>query len=164
MTQNLSSLPPRLLAALSRLYENQGEWRKLIDLLEKRALANPKEGAALHRRVAEIFAERLRLPKNAITAYEAALAEEPADKASWQAISLLYERQQRWADAARALLELVHLTPGPEAATFQLRRAELLSTRLKDPAAAKATLEEALSREPQGDAEREIRTRLAQLN
>lgn len=151
------------MGALIRLYEAQGEWRKLADLLERQAQQGAADAPRLYRRAGEIFAERLRLPRNATTCYEAALAGAPGDRDVLSALAGLYERQQRWPETARTLQSLAQLTQGVEAVPLLLRRAELLASRLRDIIGARGALEEALARGAHGDAEREIRTRLTQL-
>jgi tetratricopeptide (TPR) repeat protein len=87
------------LAALARIYEQQGAWQEL-DAVYQRELENASGDAAeadIRAKIAHIAAERLGQPDRAIETWKAVLDLRGEDPEALHALANLYESQQQWA-------------------------------------------------------------------
>lgn len=128
-------------------------WGELVAALRAAAdeTTEPARASAMLREAGALLERHLGDAPGAISAYERALAIEPATPAIEEALEPLYEREQRWADLA-TLLEKRAQGLGPEEAIAVRRyRAALLSENLNDPDAAAAELEELANDHPEDE-------------
>jgi tetratricopeptide (TPR) repeat protein len=104
----------KALVALDRLYERQGEWRALVDVLRarERGAADKDARRPFMVRAAGVLAEKLTDVPEAILAYRAVLDDFGADKATLSSLETLYEIAERWNDLAEALEAHLGLAEG----------------------------------------------------
>lgn len=93
--------------SLERLYEQQGEWQKLIGVLQARdgAVADEDAQKDIALRIGAIYEEQLEDADNAIIAYNDALSRFGRDAATLGALTRLYEQAGKWQD----LLEVAEM-------------------------------------------------------
>ncbi|MCZ7679509.1 MAG: tetratricopeptide repeat protein [Sandaracinaceae bacterium] len=93
--------------SLERLYEQQGEWQKLIGILQARdgVVADEEEQRAIAHRIGAIYEEQLEDADNAIIAYNDALSRFGRDAETLGALTRLYEQAGKWQD----LLEVAEM-------------------------------------------------------
>ena len=120
------------LMALERLYEAQGRWQPLVEVLERRADLSDDEQAqlSLSRRVGEVYEKRLGSVEDAIAAHRDVVSRFGSDEVSLVALTRLYEQTERWQD----LLEITEMraegTGDPDQRnSFRFEAAELMRTR-----------------------------------
>ncbi|HEX2731717.1 MAG TPA: tetratricopeptide repeat protein [Polyangiaceae bacterium] len=84
--------------ALTRLWEQRGEWRSLAEMMNREAetSTDPELRASLHGRIAELCEVRLGSVEYAIEHHKKALELEPQAVASFKALARLYSQLQRW--------------------------------------------------------------------
>jgi len=151
------------LYGLERLYDREGQWPQLVDVLRRRALV--EESADMRRdtylRVARLIEERLDDRDEAIAAYNQVMDEMGPDQESLRALARLYAAAERWSD-----LHDVYETQEPllqdevEKAQMLFLMGDLLRSRLSEPERAVDKLGEALRINP---AHREARASLEAL-
>jgi golgin subfamily B member 1 len=159
--------------ALERLYEEQGEFAELAEVLNRRIDLRPdsdEEYAELKFRLARVLEARLNQPEQAVDLYreiltivpehpgartqlEARLADEKHGKAAAEILAPMYESSGRWEELARALEVLVRGTRDPgEQKQLLTRIGEVASGPLGDAGRAFDAYMNALRAVP-GDAE-----------
>ncbi len=107
------------LAALERLYEQDGAWEDLVEVLRrKHDQASPIEARELLLRIAELHEQRLADPEEAIGAYLEVLDRDGADARALGELARLYRSAERHAD----LLDVIDR----QAASDPVRRPALL--------------------------------------
>jgi tetratricopeptide (TPR) repeat protein len=117
------------LAGLERLYEQRGEWQKLIGVLQKRdGLAEDEEEArVMARRVGDIYEHKLNDNGSAIAAYNEVLTRFGNDRDTIGALQRVYARTERHQDLLEALEVELELVQNPaERADVRFRAAELM--------------------------------------
>ncbi len=123
------------LHALERLYERQGEWPRLVEILRSREEATDDEGEQrqIAHRIGEIYEEKLQDADNAIIAYNDVLARFGQDTSALDALARLYRTGERWTDLLE-VVEMKYETVDEEADRARLRfeAAELMRTRTGD--------------------------------
>lgn len=140
--------------SLERLYEQEGEWQKLIDVLSARdaAITDEDEQKAIARRIGSIYEEELADPENAIVAYNDLLARFGQDHETLAALSRLYEQAERWEellDVAERVYELAD--QGQVRAAIRFQMGEILRTRTSDLERAVEAYSEVLDLAPDHD-------------
>lgn len=118
--------------SLERLYEQEGEWQKLIEVLQTRdaAITEEDEQKAIAARIGAIYEEELGDVESAIVAYSDLLARFGQDRDTLAALSRLYEQAERWEellDVAEQVYELAEDESARAAIRFQM--GEILRTR-----------------------------------
>jgi len=142
---------PDDLAELAALHAKLGRWRPMLETLTRLAeLTRGTVRATEARRwIAEIYADQLQLPDQAIEAYRAVLAEAPHDVTAWNALAALLERRQRWQELATLLkARAARVEAPPERADLLRRCARVMMDFLGRPGEAAALLREARSLTP----------------
>lgn len=93
--------------SLERLYEQQGDWQKLIGVLTARdgVVADEEEQRSIAHRIGAIYEEQLEDADNAIIAYNDALSRFGRDAETLGALTRLYEQAGKWQD----LLEVAEM-------------------------------------------------------
>ena len=118
--------------SLERLYEQEGEWQKLISVLSARdaAVTDEDEQRAIARRIGAIYEEELGDRENAIVAYNDAIARFGQDHETLAALSRLYEQAERWEDLLE-VAERVHemAVEAPVRAAIRFQMGEIMRTR-----------------------------------
>ncbi len=121
--------------AMEQVLHELERWHDLVELLERRAEV---EGAAgqvqaeltCRAEVAEIWANQLGAPDNAIEALEKILAREPHHLPSLLALARIHEAAERWSEARGALDQASALVAhGPEAAEIHYRLGRIAGAR-----------------------------------
>jgi tetratricopeptide (TPR) repeat protein len=118
---------------MERLLTLQERWHDLIDLLERRAELEARDGnlaAELTSRaaVAETWAKRLGAPESALETLEKILARDPKHVASLLALARIHEGAERWADARAALQRAASgAAAGKETAEIHYRLGRVLA-------------------------------------
>ncbi|MEO0324412.1 MAG: hypothetical protein AAF447_15735, partial [Myxococcota bacterium] len=124
------------MVALERLYARQGEWQRLIGVLQMRdpLMEDAAEQATLARRVGEVYERQLADADSAIVAYNDVLARFGHDAESLRALARLYEAGGKWDDLLEVVEMRLEAAESVEARVEQrFRAAELLRTRIGDP-------------------------------
>jgi tetratricopeptide (TPR) repeat protein len=137
--------------ALERALFDAGDFEAMASLLEEevKLRKTPFERARLTERLGSLLEHRLSRPKDALAAYERALAELPEHPAAIEGRIRLLAGSDEHARVAEELERLAQASAEPQAAVSMLFRAALLRRdRLNDPASALRCLEAALSLEP----------------
>lgn len=104
-----------VLPALKSLLYTHRRWRDLIGVLEHEAeqTADPEARAMARYSIGRLHADRLGNLDEALTAFEAAAAELPADTMILEELARLYERAKRWDKLARTLEALAQKVSVP---------------------------------------------------
>jgi tetratricopeptide (TPR) repeat protein len=141
----------RALSGLERLYDREGQWPELIEVLRRRAVleASADLRRELYLRVARLFEERIGDPAEAIAAYRQVNDEIGADREALGALARLYREAERWTDLLEAYeAEEPLLGERGERARMLFTMGDLLRTRIGDFARAVERLGEALAIDP----------------
>ena len=137
------------LAGLAALHEEQGDWARAVEVLEREIDVEADEGlrADLLVRVGDILRAHLDDPNAATRAYVAAQA--AGGPRVMEKLLTLARQRRDWAEVARLSLALSDLEPHPRGkARRAFLAAEILRDRLGDKEAAAAAFEAALDAEP----------------
>lgn len=119
--------------ALEGLLGKLERWHDLIEILERRADLEASVGdvsaeLAARALVAEIWAQRLGAPDNALEAVGKCLERDPTHVPSLLALARIHEAAERWPDAQSALERAAKLDPGgPARAEIHYRIGRVLS-------------------------------------
>ncbi|MEC7523122.1 MAG: tetratricopeptide repeat protein [Myxococcota bacterium] len=111
--------------SLERLYEQQGRWNDLIEVLRQRdaAVTDADQQKTIAKRVGAIYEDRLEDLDNAIVAYNDVLGRFDRDAETLTALSRLYEQTERWQDlleVAEMVYETVDQPAQRAAVRFQM--------------------------------------------
>ncbi len=137
---------------LDRLFEATGAWDDLIALLDSRASsATEQTKRQLLERMGEVHQAKRNDSQAAVETYERIHAELGPDQRSLAALAALYEKQQRWPEAADVLQELAGRLDGDDAVDMLHRIADVWEQRVDDMDKAQEALRQAYERFP-GDA------------
>lgn len=122
------------LSALERLYEQRGEWDKLVETLQtsERVTGDPSEQRDYGMRIGAIYERQLDDVPNAIATYTDVIARFGREPAALEALARLYGKSQSWDD----LLDVYEMQLEGEGdqgrrATLRFLSAELLRTRIQ---------------------------------
>ncbi len=103
------------LSELGKLYETAGQWRELVDVLERQLRIDPEPSAQipLYTRLGRIQDEELKKERNAVEAYQHVLDLDyeggvHSEKAL-RALSAIYKRSQAWEELVGALSRLIEV-------------------------------------------------------
>jgi tetratricopeptide (TPR) repeat protein len=93
------------LAALEQLFTRTQRWKDLIGVVERRIeqTADPHERESLYATMANIYAERLGRPEDAVGAYRKVLEIDPSSDRALRALDELFTKQKMWSDLAENL-------------------------------------------------------------
>lgn len=93
------------LEALEGVYAGSQQWRKLLDVLEKKArgLEEPAEITEARLRIAEVYEERIGDIDQAIASYAAAREQDAQNLRALKGLERLYARAERWQDLLEVL-------------------------------------------------------------
>ncbi|MFT5355745.1 MAG: tetratricopeptide (TPR) repeat protein, partial [Polyangiales bacterium] len=120
------------LGALERLYTNQEDWPRLIEMLRSRDAAVDDEGEQrqLAVRIGAVYQEKLNDPENAIASFNDALIRFGEDEHVLSSLASLYEGQERWQDLLEVREQQLDAAADPElSASLQFEMAELMRLR-----------------------------------
>ncbi len=151
------------LAALDRLYEQKGEHRELVPILEARArVADDTAGRReFMRRIAVVYADRLGEPGDAIEAYRAMLDEFGTDPGILEALSVLFRAEKRWDDLADNLgMRLDATTDDGERLNLLATLGDLRREHLSNPGGALEAYREITERDPSHERARSALTKM----
>ncbi len=86
------------LDALERIYEREGQWRDLVEVLERKAenTYEQDEQVALHFRMGEIWQQQLGVAERAVGSYRNVLDHDPTHRESLNALEALYAGLDKW--------------------------------------------------------------------
>jgi tetratricopeptide (TPR) repeat protein len=102
---------PLALGALADLHEQGGEWRELVDILERqvRITDHPQERIPLFRRLGRIWGEKLNRERNALEAWQKVLEIDPSDIPALRALAAIYKQTQAWEELVDTLHRLIEI-------------------------------------------------------
>lgn len=147
-------LDPAATDEAAELLRNDARWPELIALLVRRADAenDAKRRAALHAEVAEIYADKLEQPFDAIEWFERAASEDPDASAPLVALHRLYLDREQWdllGDLLPRLIQVLGLA-APRAVIVDLyvELGSVLAERLGRPEDAVEAYRDALALDP----------------
>jgi tetratricopeptide (TPR) repeat protein len=105
------------LAFLDRIYDRQGTFDGLADVLRKRIAITDdgKELVGLHLRLGRVLADVLDDPEGAIASYSAVLEHESRSPEALEALERLYFRAERWEELFGVYEKMLDIAPGDEA-------------------------------------------------
>ncbi|MSP17021.1 MAG: tetratricopeptide repeat protein, partial [Myxococcales bacterium] len=103
------------ITALQTIYEETGDFERLVDVLRRRAevVSDLGERKLLFHRVAEIEEALLDRPDGAINAFRAVLVFDDADGASLDALERLFVKSGRWSDVRDIYARKAELSSDP---------------------------------------------------
>jgi tetratricopeptide (TPR) repeat protein len=137
---------------LREIYTRGRSWRPLLDLMRRELKLLPRAQHPAHlKSMAEIAADKLGSPREAIGAWNEVLELQPRDPSALTALAKLYEKEGRWAPLAEILGRQAAALGEETAAGCQLleRRGLILLDKLNAPDAAEATLTKVHAVEPE---------------
>ena len=123
------------LRALARLYEQQGEWQKLIGILQSQDNATTDESLqrSIVQRIGAVYQEKLGDNDNAVVAYNEVLSRFGNDRQTLSALAGLYEHGQQWQDLLDTIEAMFDIEESAnERADLRYRAAELLRNRIPE--------------------------------
>jgi tetratricopeptide (TPR) repeat protein len=137
--------------AVAALHADEGDFAALV--ADKRALlalaTDDDTRARLSEDIGDLYAEKLKIPEEAIAAYRAALALAPQRRQTLHKLLELYTASKEWTEAAAALERLAGLeTAAPVRAKYLYAAAVIRRDELDDPPGAVALLNRALDDAP----------------
>ncbi len=123
------------LDALEALHTMVGDWRGLVDLLDRKVERSyePTERAQLLRRAGSVLEELLGDPAGAIDLYRRASQEDDTDVVALEALDRLYSTAGDFEALADVLRRRLELEEPNERAEIGLRLGQLLETQLGEP-------------------------------
>ena len=106
---------PENLRALERLYQQAGQWSKLVEVLRRRSAlaADPQERRSIAYRIAELLEERLSDRDEAIGTYQGILAEAPGEVPAMRALIRLFQAAGQWSDLLDTQRRMLERTTDP---------------------------------------------------
>ncbi|HEY0707486.1 MAG TPA: tetratricopeptide repeat protein, partial [Polyangia bacterium] len=104
---------PTALGALADLHEQAGEWRELTEVLDSqiRATEAGHDKIPLYKRLGRIWGEKLQRERNALEAWQQALAIDPNDVEALRALADNYRSAGAWEELSDTLQRLIDLGP-----------------------------------------------------
>lgn len=141
---------PPTLEALDRLYEREGQYRPLVEILRQREqiATDSEERMTLLLRLARVLANRLEDVTEAIGAYRILVDDFGPTQDVLVALEALNEMAERWFDLAETIEMHVDLVSEQEKVGLMCRLGALRLTRIHDPAGAIDAFRESLEIEP----------------
>ena len=102
---------PVALWALADLYESAGEWRELVEVLQRQVsiTEDPQGQVRLFTRLGRIWGSELGRERNALENWQRVLEIEPANVDALSAIAAIYRETQAWEELAETLNRLIEL-------------------------------------------------------
>lgn len=142
------------LQALDELYQGSGQWRELVEIVQRKAeLADGDEAAALHFRAAEIFEGQLDEVEEAIEVLRGVTLVDPKNAHALEELERLYVNTERWDDLVEVFEAKIDAAGDTRAKRdLQMQRGEVLQTGLGDDDRAAEAFRAALELSP-GDRE-----------
>lgn len=94
----LDDSEPTALEALDRIYEHQGRWQDLADILRRRVAGtyDEEEIVTLNYRLAELYQAQLGALDDAVSTYQTILDIQPGHMASLKALERIFYQLERW--------------------------------------------------------------------
>ncbi|MGM0556878.1 MAG: hypothetical protein ACQEVA_10915, partial [Myxococcota bacterium] len=127
---------PRALEALDRIYESQGRYADLADILRRRiqGLYDEEDIVDLSYRLAQVYQNELDMPEEAIDTYRNILDIRPSHENALEMLEQLHTQRQEWQDLFDILERRAENTMEPdEQAEFYARMANLAENMLERP-------------------------------
>lgn len=152
-----------VIATLEPLYEGEGEWARLADLLRTKLMVTEDafDRAQLYARIAELAEAKLADPVSALDAAGGWLAEDPHSEEALAELSRLGELAGRWSEVAARLSGIASTTDAGEVRLRLLVRLGAVQEReLGDLAAAEQSYRSALEIDPEAAAALEALERI----
>jgi golgin subfamily B member 1 len=136
---------------LCRVHEALGRWRDLLAYQQKLAelTDNPLEKANLYRASARRWMDQFSNVQNAMAAYEALLAAEPADEEAQQKLKDLYQKRRAWPQLYALYQRQVESAEGPRHVELLIEMSKLAAERLDRGAEAIVLFKRILELDPQ---------------
>ncbi len=105
------------LAFLDRVYDKQGDYEKLADVLRRRLAVTDgsRELVALHLRLGKILADVIDDAPGAVASYLAVLEQESRSPEALEALERIYFRAEQWEDLYQIYEKMLDIAPGDEA-------------------------------------------------
>ena len=107
---------PDALAFLDRIYESQGNYESLADILRRRIAItdDTRDLVSLNLRLGRLLFDVLGDQENAIAAYNQVLDRESRSTDALEALEQLYMRAERWQDLYSTYEKMVDIAPGDQ--------------------------------------------------
>ena len=122
------------LAFLDRVYDKQGDYEKLADVLRRRIAITDasRELVALHLRLGKILADVIDDAPGAVTSYLAVLEQESRSPEALEALERIYFRAEQWEDLYQVYEKMLDIAPGDEALSDCYARMARISSDVLD--------------------------------
>jgi tetratricopeptide (TPR) repeat protein len=135
MVMRLDSQNQDAMAALCRIYEVRGEWRELIELLDKRShvVDDPEEVADVKFLIGQLWQNNMKIPERAADTYLDILATLPSYVPALDALQALYSELEKWdryIDLLESRLDLE--IPDDQRVRILLNMAQLYESEFKE--------------------------------
>jgi len=136
----------RLLALLAA----QGDYPKLVDAMGRRIMIaqDPAERQGLRRKLANVWAQHLERPDDAVAVLGEAIADDPNDREAINELDTLLQRLERWDDVRENLERRLDLSEDAQRIDVLEQLAKISEERLSDPIDAIARLRQILVEQP----------------
>ncbi|MCC6747689.1 MAG: tetratricopeptide repeat protein [Deltaproteobacteria bacterium] len=102
---------PVALWALADLYEAAGEWRELVEVLQRQVhiVEEPEPQVRLYQRLGRIWGEKLGRDRNALESWQKVLEIDRSNIAALYAIAEIYRNTQAWQELVETLHRLIEI-------------------------------------------------------
>ncbi|MCC7383708.1 MAG: tetratricopeptide repeat protein [Deltaproteobacteria bacterium] len=142
--------------ALAAIYENAGDYKKLVEIKNRRLdhIPEPEERKRILFEIIDIYEKRLGHKDLGFTAACRAFSEEGADPRAQAIAERLAEETEAWEILVEVIEEQVEAVPVPRAVELRKRLAEIYLEKLGEPARAERQLDQVISVRPEDDGAR----------
>lgn len=122
------------LQALDELYENNGQWRELVEIVQRKAeLAEGSDATALNFRAAELFENKLGEIDEAIEVLRGITLSEPSNARALNELERLYIDTERWDDLVEVLEAKIDASESnTDKRDLQMQRGQVLQVGIGD--------------------------------
>ena len=139
------------IAALVEKYEGMRRWPDLVALLQKQVdgAVEQSQRVDLNLRIAHLYLDKFRNQAEAIKAYEAVLADEPANRTAIEALQDMYEKRREWEKLVAVQRQLADAEPDSAARAAKYKEiADNATKKIRKPSISLELWEQVLEIEP----------------
>ena len=112
----------------------------------------PETKVVLYNRLGRWYSEKVARPDLGLPCFQAVISVDPANDEALAGMAAVYRRAQQWQELGQVLLRRADRAPTPEKARdFRAEAADLLETKLSDPARARDLFENIIAEDPGHD-------------
>ncbi len=113
---------PIALGQLADLHERAGQWRELVDILERQIrIASPDEQVAQYSRLGRIWKEKLGKERHALEAWQKVLEIDAGNLPALRASAAIFKETQAWEELVDTLHRLIEIGQASDMSDGELR-------------------------------------------